>query len=172
MRTVGVLSYHSRERLRSLARYSAQFPAVDIGKSRIRSRTASQAWFSSDDGSKTSLTMEEAGRRAFDRANTESTRKEKIGRLLQAVDCVENDDSSEAFSASKNLATLLAHAGIESGGSENFPMSPPLHTATTYTRPPDSVYKEGLVKTLCFISVSFRKHTLIPFLWQFSLFLY
>ncbi len=87
--------------------------------------------------------MEEAGRRAFDRANEDNSRKERLDMLLQAVDYVDEEESvSEEASPNTNLATLLAHAGIERG-SENFPMAPPLHTATTYTRPPDSIYKEG-----------------------------
>ena len=92
--------------------------------------------------------MEEAGRRAFDRSTADNMRKEKLQRLLQAVDHVDesNDETSAvavaAATPSRNLGTLLAHAGIELGGTENFPMSPPLHTATTYTRPPDGIYKE------------------------------
>eukprot|EP00536_Pseudo-nitzschia_multiseries_P014047 jgi/Psemu1/245849/estExt_Genewise1.C_6510007 len=42
------------------------------------------------------------------------------------------------------MATLLSHAGIDaSKHRDNIPMSPPLHTATTYTRPADGIYKEG-----------------------------
>jgi cystathionine gamma-synthase len=42
------------------------------------------------------------------------------------------------------MASLLSHAGMESNGSiKNIPMAPPLHTATTYTRPADGIYKEG-----------------------------
>ena len=85
--------------------------------------------------------MEEAGRSAFNRVTADNSRKERLDRLLQAVDHVD-EEGSASEEASPNLATLLAHAGIERG-SENFPMAPPLHTATTYTRPPDSIYKEG-----------------------------
>ncbi|OEU11611.1 cystathionine gamma-synthase [Fragilariopsis cylindrus CCMP1102] len=48
------------------------------------------------------------------------------------------------------MATILSHAGItttscDNSGEEreNHPMSPPLHTATTYTRPPDGIYKDS-----------------------------
>ena len=90
-------------------------------------------------------TAEEAGRKAFDRSTAASVRRESLGRLLQAVDHVEaNEGEATTTRTTPNLATLLAHAGIESNGSsqENVPMSPPLHTATTYTRPPDGIYKE------------------------------
>ena len=88
------------------------------------------------------LSAEEAGRRASDRADADDLRRrnERLRRLADAADRV-GDDGGE-----RSPATLLAHAGIEAGGvssPENFPMSPPLHTATTYTRPPDGIYKEG-----------------------------
>jgi hypothetical protein len=48
------------------------------------------------------------------------------------------------------MSTVLAHAGISdcvdgegNNGSDNIPMAPPLHTATTYTRPADGIYKDG-----------------------------
>lgn len=41
-----------------------------------------------------------------------------------------------------SLATLLAHAGVDSP-QPNAPMSPPLNLATTYTRPPDGAYDDG-----------------------------
>jgi cystathionine gamma-synthase len=40
-----------------------------------------------------------------------------------------------------SLDTLLAHAGLSK--TENASMSPPIHMATTYTRPADGPYKEG-----------------------------
>jgi hypothetical protein len=49
------------------------------------------------------------------------------------------------------LSTILSHAGIEVEMGEdntkigNIPMAPPLHTATTYTRPADGIYKTGYV---------------------------
>jgi len=94
------------------------------------------------------MTTEEAGRRAFERSAEAVVRKQRLEQLLQAVDHTdddenENDIREETASTSTNLATLLAHAGIESGDRENVPMSPPLHTATTYTRPPDGIYKDG-----------------------------
>jgi cystathionine gamma-synthase len=39
-----------------------------------------------------------------------------------------------------SLPTLVAHAGIENV--HNAPLSPPIHVATTYTRPADGVYLE------------------------------
>lgn len=114
--------------------------------------------FSSDSTvSSPSMTKEEAGRKAFDRSNAIIMRNERLERLLQAVDHTEGGDEVGAENRNDNangtqhttprvtssLATLLAHAGIESMGKENVPMSPPLHTATTYTRPPDGIYKDG-----------------------------
>jgi hypothetical protein len=64
------------------------------------------------------LTAEEAGRRAAE-----------LMAERQAVD-----------STSKALATILSHAGTDKIGA-NIPMAPPLHTATTYTRPPDGNYQ-------------------------------
>jgi cystathionine gamma-synthase len=64
------------------------------------------------------LTPEEAGRRA-----------EKLA--LQST--VGKNETS--------LDTLLAHAGLSK--TENASMSPPIHMATTYTRPADGPYKEG-----------------------------
>jgi cystathionine gamma-synthase len=64
------------------------------------------------------LTPEEAGRRA-----------EKLA--LQST--VGKNETS--------LDTLLAHAGLSK--TENASMSPPIHMATTYTRPADGQYKEG-----------------------------
>ena len=110
-------------------------------KGKIRCRRTAVASFSSD-SSKSSLTVEEAGRRAFDCSNADSGRKQRLERLLSAVDHVDDSTGGNPKSSGSNLATLLAHAGIESRGTENFPMAPPLHTATTYTRPPDGIYKE------------------------------
>lgn len=110
-------------------------------KGKIRCGRTALASFSSD-SSISSLTVEEAGRRAFDRSNADSVRKERLDRLLNAVDHVDESTGGLTRSPGSNLATLLAHAGIESRGTENFPMAPPLHTATTYTRPPDGIYKE------------------------------
>ena len=110
-------------------------------KGKIRCRRTALASFSSD-SSKSSLTVEEAGRRAFDRSNAGSARNERLERLLNVVDHIDESNGGATRSSGGNLATLLAHAGIESRGTENFPMAPPLHTATTYTRPPDGIYKE------------------------------
>lgn len=63
------------------------------------------------------LTPDEAGRKA---------------ETLAAVDLSGKDPLS--------LSTLLAHAGMENV--PNAPMAPPLHTATTYTRPPDGLYRD------------------------------
>jgi len=62
------------------------------------------------------LTSDEAGRRSNE--------------LLRTSISKNNDPHS--------LPTLLAHAGMESY--HNAPMSPPLHLATTHTRPPDGIY--------------------------------
>mmetsp|Transcript_37528 Transcript_37528/g.91029 ORF Transcript_37528/g.91029 Transcript_37528/m.91029 type:complete len:473 (+) Transcript_37528:21-1439(+) len=64
------------------------------------------------------LTSEEAGRRANQLAQQES---------------------SSSPTTHNHLNTLLAHAGMESS-MQNAPMSPPLHLATTHTRPADGVY--------------------------------
>lgn len=66
------------------------------------------------------LTAEVAGRRAHQLAIQESS--------------VRTSDNNNT-----HLNTLLAHAGLEEG-LHNAPMSPPLHLATTHTRPPDGVY--------------------------------
>jgi cystathionine beta-lyase/cystathionine gamma-synthase len=42
---------------------------------------------------------------------------------------------------SQSLSTLLAHAGMEK--IPNAPMAPPLHLATTYTRPSDGLYRDS-----------------------------
>lgn len=39
------------------------------------------------------------------------------------------------------LATSVAHAGIQDIA--NAPMAPPIHVATTYTRPADGIYRDG-----------------------------
>ena len=62
------------------------------------------------------LTSDEAGRRSNELLRTSISK---------------NNDS-------QTLPTLLAHAGMESY--HNAPMSPPLHLATTHTRPPDGIY--------------------------------
>lgn len=96
------------------------------------------------------MTAEEAGRKSYDHSVASIMRKDRLRKLLEAIEHVEGDESvsiggtTTTSASTTSLATLLAHAGIESGGmTENFPMSPPLHTATTYTRPPDGIYKEG-----------------------------
>jgi cystathionine gamma-synthase len=69
-----------------------------------------------------SLTPEEAGRRA----------EEKVKSALK---------NQESLSSSSALSSIAAHAGIEHG--PNAPMAPPLHLATTYTRPADGLYLES-----------------------------
>jgi cystathionine gamma-synthase len=48
--------------------------------------------------------------------------------------------SNEENPSDISISTLLAHAGIEN--EPNAPMSPPLHLATTHTRPADGLYLE------------------------------
>ena len=119
---------------------------------------------SSSSSKSPSMTAEAAGRKASKLASEAMKRKNRLQQLLRAVDHVvdddddncDNDDSSGNKSIS--MATLLSHAGIEvyregtscsssngAGFRENVPMSPPLHTATTYTRPADGIYKDGYV---------------------------
>jgi cystathionine gamma-synthase len=67
-----------------------------------------------------SLTSEEAGRRA-----------EEMAKVLSS-------SSTTTDGSHLSLPTLLAHAGMEY--MHNAPMSPPLHLSTTHTRPADGVY--------------------------------
>lgn len=48
------------------------------------------------------------------------------------------DKSASEPSPPVAMSTLLSHAGVVPG--DNAPMSPPLHLASTYTRPPNGVY--------------------------------
>ena len=67
------------------------------------------------------LTAAEAGRRAADLA-------------------AQNNESSTI--PSPHMSTLLAHAGVTNAPNPtNTPMAPPLHLATTYTRPVDGEYR-------------------------------
>jgi hypothetical protein len=84
---------------------------------------------------------EEAGRRA---AEIVAERQ---------VDNTSNNDNNN-----NTIATILSHAGTDKGGT-NIPMAPPLHTATTYTRPPDGDY-HGYVRTNEYL-LSFRKGYLL-----------
>lgn len=76
--------------------------------------------------SSTALTPEAAGRRA----------------QALALQALASSSSSAANPPSTlptlSMATSLAHAGVSSR--DNAPMAPPLHLATTYTRPADGVY--------------------------------
>lgn len=75
----------------------------------------------------TTMTPEEAGKRAHEMAR--DLMKRKTNNL--------------------HMNSILAHAGLESlnggcdDGFRNMAMSPPLHVATTYTRPPDGNYGEN-----------------------------
>ena len=141
-----------------LGRTRPQGPGLGIRCFELGGVAMSRNLFSSDSSaSSPSMTKEEAGRKAFDRSNAAIMRNERLERLLQVVDHTEGGDEVGDVNDNENgngtqhtthrvtssLATLLAHAGIESMGKENVPMSPPLHTATTYTRPPDGIYKDG-----------------------------
>lgn len=108
--------------------------------------------------SSTPLTAAEAGRKAAKLASAKLERENRLQQLLREVDHVaeEREDGSFVNKNSTNMATLLSHAGIQVDSNtsssssrlkrkENVPMSPPLHTATTYTRPADGIYKEGYV---------------------------
>jgi hypothetical protein len=75
-------------------------------------------------------------RRARCFSSTKGLTAEEAGRL--ASEYVQNGNASR-----KNaIETHLSHAGTKATGS-NLAMAPPLHVATTYTRPPDGNYKEG-----------------------------
>ena len=99
----------------------------------------------------TTMTKEEAGRKAAQLATSVAGAVDdrQRRRLLQLDDY---DDNSKDNATRIAMATMLSHAGItttsscDGGGEErreNHPMSPPLHTATTYTRPPDGIYKDS-----------------------------
>jgi len=75
------------------------------------------------------LTPDEAGRRAEQMAATGGT-----------VGSISVSSSNKESSSKVKLATLLAHTGLENV--PNAPMAPPLHLATTYTRPADGQYLE------------------------------
>ena len=105
--------------------------------------------------SKISMTAEEAGRKASQLA-LEAMEQKNRNHVVDnhSDDHNRNSQGSDNGNiiAKTSVATILSHAGIEIchegsiemvGTSKNFPMSPPLHTATTYTRPPDGIYKDG-----------------------------
>jgi hypothetical protein len=100
--------------------------------------------------SSTTMTKEEAGRKAAQLATSVAgvVGDRQRRRLLQLDDDDDDDDDSKDNTTRIAMATTLSHAGIttscDGGGErENHPMSPPLHTATTYTRPPDGIYKDS-----------------------------
>jgi hypothetical protein len=108
--------------------------------------------------SSTTMTKEEAGRKAaqLDAAVSSSLVDDRQRRRLLQLDDDDDDDIGKDNNNNDNvtttgiaMATILSHAGITTscdnggGGHENYPMSPPLHTATTYTRPPDGIYKDS-----------------------------
>lgn len=69
---------------------------------------------------------------------------QEAGRLAaEMVASMKGSDEDAKFTTRPpSVATLLSHAGIQAG-QHNAPQSPPLHTATTYTRPPDGMYRDG-----------------------------
>ena len=73
-------------------------------------------------------------------------RSKRVCRTLSTLTPEEAGRRAEAIAASRlekespTLATLLAHAGMVS--QPNAPLAPPLHMASTYTRPADGVYNE------------------------------
>ena len=80
------------------------------------------------------LTAEHAGRRASEMA-TDLLRNQQ-----QQQQPVFDDENSTVVN--KKISTLLSHAGIVDS-QDNSPQAPPIHVATTYTRPADGIYKEG-----------------------------
>lgn len=73
-------------------------------------------------------------------------RSKRVYRTLSTLTPEEAGRRAEAIAASRQekepptLATLSSHAGMIS--QPNAPLSPPLHLASTYTRPADGVYNE------------------------------
>ncbi len=68
-------------------------------------------------------------------------------RWLSRISTVDAGRRAEAMALQQSdtklpvLSTCVAHAGIQN--IPNAPMSPPIHVATTYTRPADGMYREG-----------------------------
>lgn len=93
-------------------------PIRGFASGRLSKRCSSS---SCGDG-RSSLTPEEAGRKAAAMATT----------------LVDGDASSSQLAAS----TVMAHAGIQHN-IQNAPMAPPIQFASTYTRPADGIYLPG-----------------------------
>lgn len=81
--------------------------------------------------SKTVLSPEEAGRKAREMASALS--------MAPPPSSNSHRDSMTTLPPLATMETLLAHAGVDPT-IPNAPMSPPLHLATTYTRPEDGNY--------------------------------
>jgi cystathionine gamma-synthase len=57
------------------------------------------------------------------------------------------DIAKRQVAQKRSIETLLAHSGLnDSHNIENAPMSPPIHLATTYTRPASGIYNYGDLK--------------------------
>jgi cystathionine beta-lyase/cystathionine gamma-synthase len=63
----------------------------------------------------------------------------EAGKRAEAI--ANNTDGLKENRHVESMSTLLAHAGVDSS-IPNTPMSPPIHTATTYTRPSNGNYLE------------------------------
>lgn len=73
------------------------------------------------------------------------------GRLAAALAAKRTTKAPAAVQA---METLLSHSGMETN-LENIPMAPPLHLATTYTRPADGIYREGYAASVLDVVPSF-----------------
>lgn len=68
-------------------------------------------------------------------------------RWLSSISAADAGRRAEAIAMQRTttkhvkLPTAVAHAGIQD--IPNAPMAPPIHVATTYTRPADGIYREG-----------------------------
>ena len=61
---------------------------------------------------------------------------QEAGRRAQAV-------AAQAKKLDERMDTLLAHAGVRCDGDNNAPMSPPIHFASTWSRPATGPYNPG-----------------------------
>mmetsp|Transcript_26012 Transcript_26012/g.36680 ORF Transcript_26012/g.36680 Transcript_26012/m.36680 type:complete len:481 (+) Transcript_26012:58-1500(+) len=78
----------------------------------------------------------------FDRSFSSTTgtdiTPEEAGRIAHKL----SNDGEKSGTNLAGIGTLLSHAGVQTSQT-NAPLSPPLHLATTYTRPADGPYHDG-----------------------------